>query len=628
MPADAPKPAPLALLSLGALGVVYGDIGTSPLYALKACFAPEYGLLPTAGNVAGLISLIIWALTFVVSIKYIAFIMRADNHGEGGIFALLALLRPPADAPVVGRSARVLVVLGLIGAALLYGDGVITPAISVLSAVEGINVATTAFSHFVVPASLVILVVLFAAQRFGTARIGGIFGPLMLFWFAVLGVLGAWEIVQTPAILAAINPLAAAGFLATHGTHGLLVLGAVVLAVTGAEALYADMGHFGRQPIRVAWFAIVFPALVLNYLGQGALLLRTPAAVSNPFYLLAPSVLLYPMVVLSTVATVIASQALLSGAFSLTQQAMLLGYSPRMRIQHTSAEMEGQIFVPFVNTTLMFACLLLVVTFQSSDRLAAAYGIAVTGTMSVTSLLFYVVARQRWQWSVARAGLLTAIFLTVDLVFLGTNLLKIPQGGWVPISLGALVYLLMSTWSAGHERLLELRREGAIPFDDLFRTLDDRHVARVPGAAVFFSVHPHDAPAVLLRYALQTKALQQVVILLGVTTAATPEVPASERLSVEPLSHGFLRATARVGFMQSPNAEEVIAELRRRYPEIPADDVVYFTSREQVLTTKTGGMFRWRKRLFALMNRNAGSAADFFSVPSAAVIELGTQVAF
>ena len=398
-----------------------------------------------------------------------------------------------------------------------------------------------------------ILVVLFAAQRFGTARIGGIFGPLMLFWFAVLGVLGAWEIVQTPAILAALNPLVAAGFLAAHGTHGLLVLGAVVLAVTGAEALYADMGHFGRQPIRVAWFAIVFPALVLNYLGQGALLLRTPAAVSNPFYLLAPSVLLYPMVVLSTVATVIASQALLSGAFSLTQQAMLLGYSPRMRIQHTSAEMEGQIFVPFVNTTLMFACLLLVVTFQSSDRLAAAYGIAVTGTMSVTSLLFYVVARQRWQWSVARAGLLTAIFLTVDLVFLGTNLLKIPQGGWVPISLGALVYLLMSTWSAGHERLLELRREGAIPFDNLFRTLDDRHVARVPGAAVFFSVHPHDAPAVLLRYALQTKALQQVVILLGVTTAATPEVPASERLSVEPLSHGFLRATARVGFMQSPN---------------------------------------------------------------------------
>lgn len=613
-------------LSLGALGVVFGDIGTSPLYALKACFDPEYGISVTPGNVSGLISLIVWSLVVIVAVKYVTFIMRADNHGEGGIFALLALILPAPGKARSARSVNVLVALGLVGAALLYGDGVITPAISVLSAVEGVKVATAALARFVVPASLLILVLLFAAQHVGTNRIGRVFGPLMLLWFGTLAVLGGLQVLRTPAILGALSPLEGARFLRVHGTHALLVLGAVVLAVTGAEALYADMGHFGRRPIRIGWYFVVFPSLILNYLGQGALLIRAPATVSNPFYHLAPSWLLLPLVLLSTLATIVASQALISGAFSLTQQAMQLGYVPRMRTRHTSADSEGQIYIPFVNTALMIACLLLVLMFQTSDHLAAAYGIAVTGTMAVTSVLFFAVARTRWGWSVGKAGALTAVFLLVDLTFFGTNLLKVAQGGWVPLLIAAFVYLLMSTWRAGRDCLIALRRAQSVPFDQLFSLLDTTHVVRVPGTAVFFTLHAQGTPGILMRQIQQVKALQETVILLAVETSAAPEVPAADRVTVEILSHGIVHATAHVGFMESPDMEAIMTAIRAQC-DVPLDDRVYFTSRYHLTPTGAGGMVQWRKRLFGFMSRNAGSMADFLHVPPDRSVELGATVA-
>ena len=612
-------------LTLGALGIVFGDIGTSPLYALKACFAPEYGLAVTPQNVSGLVSLIIWTLTFIVSVKYVAFIMRADNCGEGGIFALLALILPVTGQVRSTQSGRVLMVLGLIGAALLYGDGVITPAISVLSAVEGLKVAAPALSHLVVPISIVILVLLFGSQRFGTARIGRVFGPLMLVWFVVIGVLGALALARAPSFLLTLSPVAGIRFLLSHGVQGLTVLGAVVLAVTGAEALYADMGHFGRHPIRIAWFWLVFPTLILNYLGQGALLARTPGAIESPFFRLAPPSLLATLVMLSTLATIVASQALISGAFSLTQQAVQLGYAPRMRILHTSAASEGQIYIPSVNTGLAIACLLLVLAFRSSDRLAAAYGIAVTGTMAVTSCLFYAVARRRWGWSVVRAGVLTSAFLAVDVVFFGTNLLKLLAGGWVPITIGAAIFLLMTTWRTGHDALIAARRRAAAPLEQLFQQLDAGATVRVPGVAVFFTAHADGAPAMVLRQVRQLKALPETVVLLGITTVSAPEVACEESVSVEILSHGFLRATARVGFMQTPNAQQIVASMRAHLPSNLAD-LVYFTSRDHVRVSGPGKMFRWRKRLFVLMGRNVGSTSDFFHVPPDAAVELGAVV--
>jgi KUP system potassium uptake protein len=612
-------------LTLGALGIVFGDIGTSPLYALKACFAPEYGLAVTPANVSGLVSLIIWTLTLIVSIKYVAFIMRADNDGEGGIFALLALVLPATGQPRSTRAARVLVVLGIIGAALLYGDGVITPAISVLSAVEGMKVAAPALSHLVVPISLVILVLLFGSQRFGTARIGRVFGPLMFVWFTVIGVLGIVELAGAPRFLLTLSPVTGIRFLFSHGVHGLTVLGAIVLAVTGAEALYADMGHFGKRPIRLAWFWLVFPTLILNYLGQGALLARSPAAIENPFFRLAHPSLLVALVVLSTLATIVASQALISGAFSLTQQAVQLGYAPRMRILHTSASSAGQIYIPSVNSALALSCLLLVVAFQSSDRLAAAYGIAVTGTMAVTSCLFYAVARGRWGWSVAQAGTVTGVFLTVDVLFFGTNLLKFFAGGWVPITIGAVLFILMTTWRTGHDALIAARRRASAPLAQLFEQLDAGAAVRVPGAAVFFTAHAEGAPAMVLRQVRQMKALAETVVLIGITTVSVPEVAPEDSVTVETLSHGFLRATARFGFMQSPDAVKIVAAMRAYLPST-LDDLVYFTSHDHVRVTGAGRMFRWQKQLFALMGRNVGSTSDFFHVPPDAAVELGADV--
>ncbi|HEV8194574.1 MAG TPA: KUP/HAK/KT family potassium transporter, partial [Ktedonobacterales bacterium] len=502
-----------------ALGVVYGDIGTSPLYAFRECFNPEYGLAPSVSTVYGLLSLIVWSLILIVSVKYIVFIMRLDNHGEGGILALLALL-------LQRRRRGVLIALGLFGAALLYGDGVITPAISVLSAIEGLTVSTPQFSRYVVPSTLLTLFLLFFVQRYGTASIGIVCGPIMLIWFVLIGVLGVGEIMRGPAVLLALNPWYGVSFLLEHGLASLLVLGAVVLAVTGAEALYADMGHFGRSPIRLVWFGLVFPALLLNYFGQGALVLRVPDAVHNPFYLLAPRHLLYPLIAIATLATVVASQALISGAFSLTQQAVQLHYSPRVSIIHTSRAEVGQIYIPAVNIALLMGCLLLVLGFKSSSALAAAYGIAVTGTMAITSVLFYVIARDRWQWSVWRAGALAGVFLTIDLAFFGANIVKTARGGWVPIAIATAIFLIMTTWNRGRELLQGILAQAALPLDRFIAEVRRANPPRVPGTGLFLTPTVDGAPLVLQRHLTFNKALQQEIVLLSITTE---EVPAVQR---------------------------------------------------------------------------------------------------
>jgi KUP system potassium uptake protein len=610
--------------TVAALGVVFGDIGTSPLYALKACFAHEYGLQPTPANVFGVLSLIIWSLTLVVSIKYIVFVMRADNHGEGGILALLALIRQPTTAGRGRPVSSLVVALGLFGAALLYGDGVITPAISVLSAVEGVKVQAPELGHVVLWLSLVILAVLFAGQRFGAARIGRVFGPLMFTWFLVIGGLGAAEVFRAPEIFLAVNPLAAIRFFAAHRIRGVAVLGAVVLAVTGAEALYADMGHFGKRPIRVAWFGLVFPALLINYLGQGALLLRSPAAVENPFYLLAPRVVLYPLIGLATLATVIASQALISGAFSLTNQAMHLGYSPRMRVVHSSPNVEGQIYIPTINGMLMIACLLLVAGFRSSSRLAAAYGIAVTGTMAATSVLFFVVARSRWHWSRTAAGMLTAAFLAIDLTFFGTNLFKIVAGGWVPLCIALVVYTLMTTWAAGHDYLVAARRAGAISLTGLFQRLDADCVHRTPGTAVVLSGHPEGAPALLLRLIDHTKTLPETVVLLSLVSVDVPSLPDAEQITVERLSHGFMRVSMRIGFMETHDVARMLAGVQDSTGATA--NPVFYAAREHVVPMGCSRLARWRKRLFIIMLRTAPSAVDFYRLPASSTVELGVEV--
>ena len=611
----------LATLSLTALGVVYGDIGTSPLYAFRECFSPEYGLAPTVSTVYGLLSSIVWSLILIVSIKYIVFIMRLDNHGEGGILALLALL-------LQRRRRGVLIALGLFGAALLYGDGVITPAISVLSAIEGLAVSTPQLSRYVVPSTLLTLFLLFFFQRYGTASIGAVFGPIMLVWFVLIGALGAGEIVRNPAILLALNPWYGVSFFLEHGLASLLVLGAVVLAVTGAEALYADMGHFGRGPIRLVWFGLVFPALLLNYFGQGALVLRVPDAVHNPFYLLASRHVLYPLVAIATLATVVASQALISGAFSLTQQAVQLHYSPRVAIIHTSRAEAGQIYIPAVNTALMIGCLLLVLGFKSSSALAAAYGIAVTGTMAITSILFYVIARHRWQWSAWRAGALAGIFLTIDLAFFGANIVKTARGGWVPIAIAAAIFLIMTTWNRGRELLQAILAQAALPLDRLIAEVRRTKPPRVPGTGLFLAPTVDAAPLVLQHHLTYNKALPQEIVLLSITTEEVPEVPRAERVTSETLAEGFYRVHARYGFMEKPDVQDIIAICRERGMKLDVDDTTYYLGRTELLPTGPVPMMRWRKRLFAFMARNASSTTDFFNIPPNRVVELGARLEF
>ena len=613
-------------LALLALGVVYGDIGTSPIYAFKACFGPELGFAPTRTDVLGALSLIVWALTLTVSVKYVAFIMRADNHGEGGILALIALIRDGRSRHAMPRGTRALIGLGLFGAALLYGDGIITPAISVLSAVEGVGVATPEFAHWSVPISVVILFALFAVQKYGTHRVGGVFGPVMLCWFTVIGALGAIEVTRDPAILAAVSPWYAIQFFVAHGVRGMTILGAVVLAVTGAEALYADMGFFGKGPIRLAWFGLVFPAILLNYAGQGALLLRDRAALANPFYLLAPHVLLLPLVGLATAATIIASQALISGAFALTNQAIQLGFSPRMEIEHTAPQSE-QIYLPAVNRILTVGCLILVIVFRTSDALGAAYGIAVSGTMALTTVLFMRIATARWGWSWLRAGALGTLFLVVDLSFFGANLIKVRYGGWVPLAIGVAIWTLMLTWAWGKERLTDLRRAGAMPLDDFLARLDRDHVPRVPGTAIFLTTHTDGVPPVLLRELEVMHVLHEQVILLSVDNQERPDVPVSERVTVTRCPHGFYRVTAHYGFLQHPDLATAIAQCRPDGIALSGHDIVYFLNVEHlVLARDHNPLRRWRKSLFDVMIRNSRPAPAFLGMPSNQVVEFGQEV--
>ncbi len=629
-PGRAPPPSgrALAALALGALGVVYGDIGTSPLYALRECFTGPHGVDPSPDNVLGVLSLVFWSMTFVVSVKYLGFVMQADNRGEGGILALLALVgRRRASRP--GR--RVLLVLGLFGAALLYGDGVITPAISVLGAIEGLKVATPALGHLVVPITVAILVLLFLFQRHGTARVGAVFGPVMLLWFACIALSGLHGIARDPGVLRALSPVHAVAFFVRHGGHGFLVLGAVVLVITGAEALYADMGHFGRRPIRAAWFAVAMPALLLNYLGQGAALLADPSAARNPFYVMLPEWALYPMIGVATAAAIVASQALISGAFSLTNQAVQLGYSPRVTIRHTSRTEYGQIYIPEVNAAVGTACVALVLGFRSSDSLAAAYGIAVTGTMTITTLLFHRVVRDRWRWPAWAAWPLTSLFLFVDLSFFGANLVKIEEGGWFPIAAGALAYLLMSTWRRGRDALAEQMRGASLPLPLFLADVEKRPPHRVPGTAVFMTSHPEGVPPVLLHHLKHNQVLHERVVLVSVLTEEVPSVPEAERLTVRSLGSGIHQVIGRYGFMETPDVPALLASLPPwaipgpRIERTPME-TTYYLGRETLLPSGPSRLGYWRKRLFIVMARNARTASAFFGLPPNRVVELGAQI--
>jgi KUP system potassium uptake protein len=617
----------LVAVCTAALGVVYGDIGTSPLYALKECFAPEYGIAPTGENVLGVLSLIFWSLNFVVSFKYLTYIMQADNRGEGGIMALLALLQP-RRLGITRR--RVLLGLGLFGAALLYGDGVITPAISVLGAVEGIGVAAPGLPDWVIPLiSALILVVLFLFQRIGTARVGAVFGRVMITWFVAIAALGVHGILQHPRVLAALNPWYALAFLFRDGPHGFLVLGAVVLVVTGGEALYADMGHFGRRPIRLAWFAVVLPALVLNYFGQGGLLVANPAAARNPFYALVPGWALYPMVALATTAAVVASQALISGVFSLTRQAVQLGYSPRVTIRHTSMTEIGQIYLPEVNRLLAIACVLLVLTFRSSGNLASAYGIAVTGTMAITTLLFCVVARDLWRWSWLKVGALGSLFLAVDLAFLGANADKVVKGGWVPLVVALIVFVLMTTWKRGRHIVSGILRENALPVDLFLQDIARKRPPRVPGTAVFMTSDPDGVPVVLLHHLKHNKVLHESVVLMSVEGVEIPYVPESDRYDSAELGEGFHRVVAHYGFMETPDVPGLLKQVEtttglRTRPQ----ETSFYLGRETLLPTGNSRLSSWRKKLFIVMARNAQPATVYFRLPANRVLELGAQIQF
>ena len=619
-------------LGLGALGVVYGDIGTSPLYALRECFHGDHAVPPTHDNVLGVLSLVFWSLIIVISIKYLAFVTRADNRGEGGILALMSLVpRKLRTAGPGGHGGHwMLVALGLFGAALLYGDGMITPSISVLSAVEGLSVATPFFNPYVVPITLVILFILFLLQKRGTAGIGKLFGPVMILWFFTLGGLGLYWTAQELSVLTAVNPWHGVRFFGQNGWHGFLVLGSVFLVVTGGETLYADMGHFGKLPIRIAWFTLVLPALVLNYFGQGAVLLQHPEEATSPFFALSSrlpaSWLLYPMVALSTTAAVIASQAVISGAFSLTRQAVQLGYIPRIEIVHTSTREIGQIYIPSINWVLMFSTFGLVIGFRESSNLAAAYGVAVTTTMVITTILAYVVARRLWGWSFAAVAPAAAIFLLIDCSFFGANIIKVPDGGWFPLAIGLLVYTLMATWKKGRRVLSERLKEGALPFETFVETVRPDSPPRVPGTAVFMARDSQSTPTALLHNLKHNKVLHERVILLTVVTEEIPQVPKAERIEILPMGKEFFRVIAHYGFMQNPGVPDVLERLREKGLDLDLMSTTFFLSRETLIPSRRPGMAIWREKLFALMSRNALRPTDFFRIPVNRVVELGMQV--
>ncbi|NTV94580.1 MAG: potassium transporter Kup [Thiobacillus sp.] len=613
---------PLPALALGAMGVVFGDIGTSPLYTLKEVFGGHH-LALTETNILGILSLVFWSLILVVSLKYVGIMMRADNKGEGGILALLTLAQK--QAPLYSTARRVLMVLGFTGASLFFGDSLITPAISVLSAVEGLEVGAPVLHPFILPLALGVLLGLFFIQRRGTASIGRLFGPVMLAWFGVLGALGMLGILRNPQVLLAVNPLHALDFFLANGTASFLILGAVVLAITGAEALYADMGHFGRRPIQMVWFAYVLPALVLNYFGQGALLLAEPAAVRNPFYLLAPPWLLYPMIGLATAATVIASQAVISGAFSVTKQVIQMGYAPRLDIRHTSARESGQIYIPFVNWILMVGVILLVLGFQNSSNLAAAYGIAVTGTFAIDTVLVFIVLRMRWDLFLSATLLGMAAFLCIDLAFFAANAVKIPDGGWFPLAVASVVFLLLVTWKRGREIVLVRLRADGIPLEPFMSSLLTSPPTRVAGTAVFMTADLVNTPAALLHNLKHNKVLHERVVILNVQYADVPYVPAADRMDVRELGPSCYRVAVRYGFMDDIDVPRALAECPCGLG-FDMMETTFFYSRENLIPTRGEGMAIWREHVFAALARSAASPMTYFRIPANRVIELGTQI--
>jgi KUP system potassium uptake protein len=607
-------------LTLGSIGVVYGDIGTSPLYALKESLAAASGHAGpgalTQEMVLGVVSLILWALVIIVTLKYVVLVLRADNNGEGGTLSLVTLAQR-----ALGHSTGITIVLGMVGASLFYGDAIITPAISVLSAVEGLELVTPAFSPYVVPISLVILITLFAVQRFGTASVAAWFGPITAFWFLVMAVGGLSHIVDAPGILAAINPVHGLGFLISHGTAGLFALGAVFLSVTGAEALYADMGHFGRSPIRTAWLGLVLPALALNYLGQGAMLLAHPERLENPFFLLYPEWALLPMVILATVATIIASQAVITGAFSISQQAMHLGVLPRFRVMRTSETEKGQIYIPTINWLLLFAVILLVILFKTSSALAAAYGIAVTGDMVITSCLLFIVAWRFWRWSPAVAALVIAPFLAIELVFLGANALKIPQGGWFPLLVGTGLFILMRTWRRGTRLLAEISHRGRPPMAEFMSMAENSSAPRVPGTAIFLTGNAQDVPAALLHNLKHNKVLHDHNIILTVVTEEVPRLRDEGRVAVEKLSERFSRVTVRFGFMEHPNVPKALEAAN-----FDLANASFFLSRRALQASAHAGLPLWQDYIFIPLARAASDASDQFCIPEDQAVEVGARI--
>lgn len=613
-----------ALLALSALGVVYGDIGTSPLYALKESFHHGHNILLSESSIFGILSLIFWSLIIVISIKYLRYVLKADNRGEGGILALTALITPKDGKHSVRRDR--LVLFGLFGTALLYGDGMITPAISVLSAVEGLELITPVFTPYIIPITVAILVALFSVQKYGTSVMGKVFGPVTLFWFLTIGTLGAYNILKVPSVLWAINPYYAFRFFVENQFNGFMVLGSVFLVVTGGEALYSDLGHFGRKPIQHAWFFVALPCLLLNYFGQGALLTHTPEAVKNPFFLMAPNWMLTPLVILATLATVIASQALITGVFSITMHAVHLGYIPRVLIKHTSKKEYGQIFVKSMNTLLMLACITLVLTFKTSSNLAAAYGIAVTTTMAITTMLFFIVVREKWKWSLLKAGSLCGFFLIIDLSFFGANLAKILDGGWVPLAVGLLIFIIMTTWKRGR-RLLEIRNsEKIISLDRFLEILEKEKPHRNAGTAIYMSSSLVNTPYALINTYEHFKTVHEHLLFLSVITKEVPHIEKSKRLTVKSIGHGCHIITVNYGYMDVPRIPDEIDGLQVGNVVIDSGSVTYFIGKENLFATDIPGMAIWREKLFAFQSANSQDATTYFKLPKHRVMEIGIQV--
>lgn len=617
-------------LAIGSLGIVFGDLGTSPLYTMKVCFNPANGLMLNETNILGILSLIFWTISFVIIFKYVIFIMRADNAGEGGMMALISIIQS------VDRTKKYafLVIMGIFGTALLLSEGVLTPAITVLSAIEGLEVITPDLKLFVVPLTVLILVSLFALQKRGTAGIGSIFGPLMVIWFVMIGGLGLIKIISAPAVLQAVNPFYAVNFFIQHKTAGFLLLGSVVLCITGGEALYADMGHFGKKPIRFSWLFFVYPCLLLNYFGQGAsLLLSGGDAVMNPFYSLSQGWMLYPAIFIATIASIIASQALISGAFSLTQQAMQLGFLPRLNIIHTSSDIHGQIYIPEINAMLMIVCLTLVVLFKSSSNLASAYGMAVMGTMTITSILFFTVAVRKWKWKPWRVLILCGLFLLFDLPYLSANLVKFVHGAWIPLVIAVTVFFVMLTWKRGHEEIMKFLSAGFVPLDLFLEDLKSPNspIHRVKGTAVFMTSNVAIVPAVMLHHIKHNKVLHEKIILLSVIIKKVPEVPRHEKIEIRAMAQGFFQITVNYGYMEKPNIPAILNECNKIDIDgiklnVDVPQISYYLGRQTLLTTGHSKMMPWQKVLFAFLSKSARPASIFFSIPANRVIELGAQV--